>query len=397
MMRRQTRRGISLTEALIALGIMAIGLIAILSLYPVGAVQMASAFKDDRAGHMAANSSNLLRSFWLDWVKEGTVQARGTFSDTTTTPARVGLYEKEPFFIALDNANKELDPAKTQPKDTTELRDVNPKSTLIAAYPLATATDPTSSSLPGFPVLLDPIGSRVNRGAIGEKWVGTKDKDGTVLTASDLILARRTLNVIDSPSLAAFANALRLKYCTLADDLYFDTAKNGAPDNAGASSTTLEREGKFNLAWLVQRERNDDRLTARMRVLVFQGRPSTDVASDERYYKIDPDSTSTATVGATTLTIIINGNRPPLPKGGWIILCSVPDATTPAMAEPYRVINITQPTDTNKLELELEKPIRGFNNGATLATSFKARVLVLEHLVEVFERNDLTSYPNPEP
>src|SRR5947209_185623 len=50
-----TRRGVTLTEVLVAIFIMGIGLLALLVLFPLGALTMAQAVKDDRTGHAAAN------------------------------------------------------------------------------------------------------------------------------------------------------------------------------------------------------------------------------------------------------------------------------------------------------------------------------------------------------
>jgi prepilin-type N-terminal cleavage/methylation domain-containing protein len=53
------RRGMTLMEVLIAIFVMAIGLLAVMSLFPFGAARMAVAIKSDRAGHAAANARAL--------------------------------------------------------------------------------------------------------------------------------------------------------------------------------------------------------------------------------------------------------------------------------------------------------------------------------------------------
>lgn len=51
------RSGATLVEVLVAIFVMGIGLMALLALFPLGALQMAKAIKDDRTGHIAANAA----------------------------------------------------------------------------------------------------------------------------------------------------------------------------------------------------------------------------------------------------------------------------------------------------------------------------------------------------
>jgi prepilin-type N-terminal cleavage/methylation domain-containing protein len=59
------RRGLTLIEVLVAIFIMGIGLISLMVLFPLGALYMANANKDDLAGHAATNATSLAISFNL--------------------------------------------------------------------------------------------------------------------------------------------------------------------------------------------------------------------------------------------------------------------------------------------------------------------------------------------
>jgi prepilin-type N-terminal cleavage/methylation domain-containing protein len=57
------RTGVTLIEVLIAIFIMSIGLLALLALFPLGAVNMAQAIKDTRTAHAAADAAANMKSF----------------------------------------------------------------------------------------------------------------------------------------------------------------------------------------------------------------------------------------------------------------------------------------------------------------------------------------------
>ncbi|MBL8796743.1 MAG: prepilin-type N-terminal cleavage/methylation domain-containing protein, partial [Planctomycetia bacterium] len=58
------RSGVTLTEVLVAIFVCGLGLMALMTLFPLGAANMAQAIDDDRCAHSAANASAILRSAW---------------------------------------------------------------------------------------------------------------------------------------------------------------------------------------------------------------------------------------------------------------------------------------------------------------------------------------------
>ncbi len=81
-----TRRpGLSLIEVLTALFIMGIGAIAILTLFPLGAINMANANRDDRSSLAAFGADNYFRTYWkTEIVEKG--GAGEPFYCSSTTP-----------------------------------------------------------------------------------------------------------------------------------------------------------------------------------------------------------------------------------------------------------------------------------------------------------------------
>ena len=136
-----TRRpGLTMTEALVAIFITAIGLVGVMSMFPFGAKQMSDALISDRSASHAGAIDGLVRSYWKDKVVE--------FSGNG-----------EPFWNAMDNPGGGL--------------------------PVAQETSPEIS----YPVFLDPLGV-VGRGGSNKDWVG----DVGQLTS----VPRRNMNLITS-------------------------------------------------------------------------------------------------------------------------------------------------------------------------------------------------------
>src|SRR6266852_1689458 len=67
---RTRRAGLSLVEVIVAMFIMALGMIALLTLFPLGAVQMGQAVKDDRCAQSAAAADTIFRTYWKNYVTE---------------------------------------------------------------------------------------------------------------------------------------------------------------------------------------------------------------------------------------------------------------------------------------------------------------------------------------
>ena len=64
------RPGLTLTETLVAMFVAAIGMISLLTLFPLGALQMSQALKDARCTELSINAESLVRVYWRTAVVE---------------------------------------------------------------------------------------------------------------------------------------------------------------------------------------------------------------------------------------------------------------------------------------------------------------------------------------
>lgn len=70
LLRPTARRGITLVESLVAMFIAALAMIALMALFPLGALQMGQALKDSRCADTAINAESLMRTHWQANVVE---------------------------------------------------------------------------------------------------------------------------------------------------------------------------------------------------------------------------------------------------------------------------------------------------------------------------------------
>jgi hypothetical protein len=391
MIRRHTRRpGTSLMEVLIAMGILAIGMLAIMALFPIGAVNMARAINQNRAAEAGTNSDAMFRYYWknawVDRLNGGGLRALdGTWvpQPAPNPPVRVqGASDIEPMMLWLDCV----------PSPVTGLP-VDP----VTGFP--NRAIPTTSAQPSFPVLVDPVGYLTQTPA-PPPTVSYQN-----YIASNNQLPRRTTLA----AAAAGPNPTRatVRLTTLLDDMSYDG--NGEP----ASYTgQLERGGRYNVAWLMQRPKNNVPHEVHLTVLVYAGRSPTDTPSSETafpavatdyYANVDPKPKS------LTVSLIVNGNpqpRPPLMAGKWVAF-STPIQPQPAPPTPgagvaypafdfYRIAAV-QDVDATTLTLELEQPLRTYDTTTLVNHSNPAAVppapatlsgsvVVFDNLFEVFDR-----------
>jgi len=322
------RPGLTLTEALVAMFVAALGMISLLTLFPLGALQMGQALKDSRTAEAARQADSLMRNYWRDAVEQ-----RQTYDPNMFT------WMNNPE-LASGVANGSL------------------------------AVDPTVSA--SYPLFIDPIGENSYRSLPSHFWVtGTGVRPG---------LPRCNLGAagVTSDAIPLIDFRKRLRFCTLLDDLTYDATGTGAP----TASVQVERGGRYNWLAIVQRPVRSSENLANLSILVFDGRaPGYAIPNGEAVF------TPTLLTGSALTFTYPTGARPPVSKGRWIALHTFDGTTTVAPTQNvlafYRVVSANDEV-AGTLDIELQTPIR--SDQLNTATT---RVIVFSGLSEVFERPQL--------
>jgi hypothetical protein len=383
------RTGTTLMEVLIATMILTIGLVAIMTLFPIGAVNMARAINQDRSTTHGVNSDAMLRFYWK--------QAWNDPATGTVRPSNLEAYgySQEPMLFLLENH-------------------------------VGYGSIPSNSSQPSFPVLVDPVGWQTNApGSPGQYYVAGNSVAPNLASRLPMrTTLRRCINInngyplpwalVPSPPPGPLATVPlpppislppaapqpvtppypsmigpSLRLTTMLDDFTYTT--EGQPDT---SPGQLQRGGRYNVAWLIQRSRNDVPAEVNVNVLVYAGRSPADTPS--------PETAFSAAVpgGAGTKQIILslpNGQGPPaLRRGLWVAwsMPVTPEGGPPAVTYPvldfYRVVGVNDEVP-GQLSIEVEAPIKSYGsvNNQNYVNGNGA-VVVFENLFEVFERGSVS-------
>ena len=341
-----TRRpGLSTTEVLVAVFIMALGTIAILTLFPLGALNMAQAMKDDRTAQAAGQADGYMRWYWKNYVVE------------------TGGGSGEPFVRAMQNPNDSLLPVYNQLRA------------------------PASGTEPGYPVVVDPIGWALGGswptppGAVEQFWAGWAPPP-----TNAMFLPRRGLNAVGT------SQAQRV--CSLLDSLSYSQDGRASDTNGNAAELNMmnpvDRDIRYNWLWILQKPRVSDPYTATMTVVVFDKRAFLYAApfSELAYTQNGSTPPLTFTPGSTLIQVPYAIAKPLVQKGGWIM-----DTTTTASplirhAIFYRVVSATDNPTNSTTDIELQTPIRRLDGGTA---AYSGTFVVLTGVSEVFERDNLTA------
>ena len=288
------RPGLTLTEALVAMFVAALGMISLLTLFPLGALQMGQALKDSRTAEAARQADSLMRNYWRDAVEQRQTYDPGMFTSMNSPP------------------------------------------TGTPAHPMVSvAVDPTVSA--SYPVFLDPIGDFSQTGT-ANSWVTGANQPG---------LPRR--NLINSVT-GSFQQ--RLRFCTLLDDLTYDVTGTGAP----TASVPVERGGRYNWLAIVQRPAHSSENLANLSILVFDGRaPGYAIPNGEAVFTPTLLSGSALTFTYTGARPPVSKGR--WIALHTLVEATAANPTKTNVLQFYRVVSANDEV-AGTLDIELQTPIR---------------------------------------
>ncbi len=333
------RSAVTLIETLIAIFIMGVGLLALLTLFPLGALNMAQAIKDDRCAHANTNAHAIANAINL---------------------------RKNPDVLAAMRM-----PATSLPTGPLQ-------------GPAATQLPNRTARGPSWPVFVDPLGFRAHLGqgtpaGVRQYWVG-----GTIGTVAQGGLRRCSIsnvatdpNAVDAPNLSSAATTLPqlIPYTTFLDDVTL--LDNGRPNLTEPGA--VERQGRYSWAWVCQLR--NAAATANqvvdLQVVVFSRRTldfGTTTGPETWYAATFQPNQRTA-----TLTWAAGTEKPVIRRGGWVLDASppVPQLNTP-QGKFYRVVNVTDVSATS-MEVEFQAKPAGSANRP-------GRVVIMQNVVEVFNK-----------
>jgi hypothetical protein len=328
------RSGTTLIEVLVAIFITAIGLLGLLALFPLGAVNMALAIKNSRCGQAAANAAGVAETL-----------------NIRNDPLVVG----DPGDVFVDD-------------DSGKRPRANPDG-------------------PSYPVYVDPLG--LNHGMphyLGLKTPGIPRRTVSFVqppphaswTSFPAAVQRFTL--LDDISFVKDG-----PYAGLASPPQGIVSSHGG-SSAQPGAGVVQREGRYSWAYLLRRPRSSDKSVVELTIIVYSSRPTVFGQGENAYGPVtfDPNSNLVRVYWGA------GEEKPAVRAGDWIL-----DATLvkPAGASAgvshqapdphgffYRVVNVIEGSDGVKpyLDLELQtKPKLGTTQGV---------LVVLDGVAEVFEK-----------
>ncbi len=330
------RNGTTLTEVLVAIFIMAIGMMSLLTLFPVGALSMAQAVRDERAAQAAANAAAI-------------AEAKGLRHDQRVE----GWFKR--------------------------MEDPDPNS-LFYAYSLARYMTPPYDG-PSYPIFVDPL---------GDYSLAPPSDLGKPANPQLIGIPRTGVSYVKPVPLPQnFQQSLSRWFGLLDDMTYVDPAAYPQYGVPTVSPTDLvQREGRYSWTYLLRRPRFRDPSVVDMTVIVYNARSQV-VPFGEQVFA---DAANPVIFDPTTNVVTVRYGamgkpRPDIRKGQWIMDATVQKRAGVLGTVPdprgyfYRVVSVTD--NGTALALELQTPPKG---DPTAPPNPLSIMVFLDGVVEVFDR-----------
>jgi hypothetical protein len=358
------RSGLTLVEVLVAIFVMGIGLIALLTLFPIGILRFAQAIRDEKCASAARNAHaiSLLHNIRMD-----PVVTASTAIDDPVAPIPDLFFN--PFPLQLNGQ---------------------------AGLPNA---DPFGES---YPIFVDPEGFYAGQLPAQTHWVGGQPPNfGGYLRRRDASFIRGAT--------AAATNTNVKRWFTLWDDFNYESTSTNPLSGPGTPKVIasippapppIERTTRYEWAYLFRRPQASDPSIVDCSIVIFEARPKLVLNEQINTSYFDPIK--------NTITIPYTIAPPQIRPGGWILDNSLrlrgpagPTQTGSAHAFFYRVVA----TDTllvggnQYLRCEVQTPLRGFPMPAPAAMIpdpsdpsvpprqvWQGTTIIMEGIAEVIER-----------
>lgn len=344
------RSGATLIEVLVAIFVMGIGLLALLTLFPLGALTMAGAIQSDRCAQAGISATDI-------------AAARNLRNDPNVTEAMMGRFQ----------GVQEL----TQPPADAR----------------------------SYPVFVDPIGYAMAIPPNHKVVAGLQQFRRVYPNFIDP-------NPNDANPANPANPQHTFPWFMLLDELIFD-ASTGTPPPWGTPKQlvagVVERDPRYSWAYLVNRPRAADPSVVEMAVVVYSGRPlslTSSLSLSEtlygQYNNALPLPEVAYDVPSSRIRVrweFFNNVEPQVRAGNWVLDASTVRNQTRAYF--YRVAGVTDGVEElpagsgafyKYVDIETQQPLRDFPAGTFSGTpnanypNERGRVIVMEGIAEVFER-----------
>jgi hypothetical protein len=326
---RNGRNGATLVEVLVAIFVTGIGLLALLVLFPLGALNMAQAIRNDRSAQAALNATSIARML----------------PHNNNTTSGYGLRD---------------DPL------------------VVAAYTPAPAGGPSR------PVFIDPAGVVITGGGTSTGtplgYLPPQLAGPPGLTGIPRIMPNYLFQVMVGPPPKP-VQPLIARYFTLLDDLSF--LDNGVPD---LSNGTVQRDGRYTWCYMSQKPSVSGLdVNANLTVIVYDRRTVLIDAALAAPQPPQGERSFLAKFDATTNLVTLTWDpaqrqeTPAVRRGTWIL-----DATLAPQIHGffYRVVGTAAPVSAGGTQMQMDIELQSNPKAST----DNGVAVVMENVVEVFER-----------